>query len=229
MTEITLRSAAGADNGAELAQVLTQYASDFFDSYTYNATDREVICKNAGDNTVWVRIRCNDSMTVKTTFFNGWYAESSSSSVNRVNTVYVFENCIILCYKLNSFMQIIPICFFCKNNLGEVCCFFYSTYTSTTYYQICDPTASSSSSDPSVISLINISRRSTISIPVGDMCSHTQIVNAIPIYDSIETKLDGVYFNTMGALKDMYEATQFQCNGNTYYSVIVGRFIVEDA
>lgn len=229
MTEITLRSAAGADNGAELVQVLTQYASDFFDSYTYDATNQEVVCKNTGDDTSWVKIRSHNSMVVKTTFFNGWYAEPSNSSFNRVNAVYVFENCIILCYKVNSFSQICPICFFGKNDLGEVCCFFYSTFSSTTYFQICGPTTSSSSSNPSVIFLVNVSRRSTISIPVGDMSSHTQIVNAIPIYDSTETQLDGIYFNTMGALKDMYEATKFQCNGNTYYSVIVGRFIVEES
>ena len=61
------------------------------------------------------------------------------------------------------------------------------------------------------------------------MASQTQIVNAIPIYDTLGTTLQGLYFNTMGALKNMYEATQFQCNGSTYYAVVVGRFIVEDA
>jgi hypothetical protein len=61
------------------------------------------------------------------------------------------------------------------------------------------------------------------------MISHIQIVNAIPIYDSKDTKLDGVYFNTMGALKDLFESTEFMHNGHTYTSVLCGRFIVEES
>ena len=230
MTEITLTGAAGAENGTELAQVLTQYASDYFDSFAYNTETEEVECKNNGDNTVWVKIRASASDKFRVEFFNGWNSAPSTTGIKQINTVYVFSNCVIICCKYTS-STIYPICIFCKNNLGEVCCFFFGTYSSggNAAIQYCQISSSEMVSNPSVICLINTSDRSEIKIPIGDMLSHIQIVNAIPIYDSRNSKLQGLYFNTMGALKDMYEATQFQCNGNTYYSVIVGRFIVEDA
>lgn len=229
MTEITLTGAAGAENGTELAQVLTQYASDYFDSFTYNTETQEVECKNNGDDTVWVKIKISSSTKFGVTLFNGWNASPNLTAYNRINTVYVFHNCVMICYKNNSNSTIYTACCFCKNNLGEVCVFFVSIYNSNTSIQSFNISSSETASNSSMICLINTSDRSEIKIPIGDMLSHIQIVNAIPIYDSRNTKLQGLYFNTMGALKDMYEATQFQCNGNTYYSVIVGRFIVEDA
>lgn len=229
MTEITLTGAAGAENGTELAQILTQYASDYFDSFTYNTETEEVECKNNGDDTVWVKIKTSSSTKFMVTLFNGWYAYPNTSGYKQISTVYVFDNCVMICYKNNLASLICMACCFCKNNLGEVCVFFVSTYTDNTLVRSFSMSVSETTSDPSKIFLINTSDRSGIKIPIGDMLSHAKIVNAIPIYDSRNTKLQGLYFNTMGALKDMYEATQFQCNGNTYYSVIVGRFIVEDA
>lgn len=228
MTEITLTGAAGAENGTELAQVLTQYASDYFDSFTYNTETEEVECKNSGDDTVWVKIKITSGAKFSTTLFNGWYASPTDSGLRQINAVYVFDNCVIVCHKRNSNSTIAIACVFCKNNLGEVCVFFVSVYNANSTIYSFSISSSETVSNSSMILLINTSDRSEIKIPIGDMLSHIQIVNAIPIYDSRNSKLQGLYFNTMGALKDMYEATQFQCNGNTYYSVIVGRFIVED-
>ena len=229
MTEIAIQNPAGAAQGAELVSVLTQYASDFFDEYTYDQVNGTIVCKNSGDDTAWVTITISDTSNLRTTFFDGTNSSVSISGVRGINCVYVADNFVFLCYKKTSTSIFYPMCCFSKNNLGEVCCFYpcqYSTHSNIQPFQI---TSNETLSTPAMLMLINTTRRSVGKIPIGDMVSHIQIVNAIPIYDSKDTKLTGVYFNTMGALKDMFEDTQFQSNGSTYHSVLCGRFIVEDA
>lgn len=227
MTEIAIQNPAGIAQGAELASVLTQYASDFFDEYAYDQLNETLTFKNTGDSTAWVTIRISSSVTLRTTFFDGTYA--SASNTNGINRVYVGDNFVCLCNKKTSASIVYPACIISKNTLGEVCCFYEAQYTTQTNIQSLSNTSLETSSNPSIFYLINTTRRSLTKIPVGDMLSHIQIVNAIPIYDTKDTKLEGVYFNTMGALKDMFEATQFQCNGSTYTSVLCGRFIVEES
>jgi len=227
MTEITIQNPAGAAQGAELVGVLTQYASDFFDEYSYDNETEVLECRNAGDSTAWVTIRISSSANLRTTFFDG--SNASASSTFGINCVYVGDNFVCLCNKKTSSSTFYPACIISKNTLGEVCCFYECQYNTQTSIQFLSNTSQEMSSAPAVFYLINTTRRSITKIPVGDMISHIQIVNAIPIYDSKDTKLDGVYFNTMGALKDMFELTEFMHNGHTYTSVLCGRFIVEDA
>lgn len=227
MTEITVQNPAGAAQGVELVGILNQYASDFFDEYTYDQVNETLVFKNTGDNTAWVTIRIASASNLRTTFFDGSYA--SASSTFGINCVYVSDNFVALCNKKTSSSNLYPACIISKNTLGEVCCFYEAQYTTQTSIQYLSNTSQETYSNPSMFYLINTARRSLTKIPVGDMSSHIQIVNAIPIYDSKDTKLEGVYFNTMGALKDLFEATQFQCNGSTYTSVLCGRFIVDES
>lgn len=227
MTEIAIQNEPGAAQGAELVSVLTQYASDFFSDYTYDQLNETLILKNTGDNTAWVTIRVASASAARTTFFDGTYAAVNSTF--GINCVYVSDNFVALCNKKTSTSDIYPLCIISKNTLGEVCCFYEAQYNTQTNIQFLSNTSQETYSNPSMLFLINTTRRSLTKIPVGDMISHIQIVNAIPIYDTKDTKLEGVYFNTMGALKDMFELTQFMHNGHTYYSVLCGRFIVEDA
>ena len=227
MTEIAIQNEPGAAQGAELVSVLTQYASDFFSNYEYDQLNEKLIFKNTGDNTAWVTIRIASALAVRTTFFDGTYAGTSSTF--GINCVYVSDNFVALCNKNAANSTFYPACIISKNTLGEVCCFYEAQYNTQTSLQYLSDTSQETYSNPSMLMLINTTRRSVTKIPVGDMISHIQIVNAIPIYDTKDTKLDGVYFNTMGALKDMFELTEFMHNGHTYYSVMCGRFIVEDA
>lgn len=229
MTEITIQNPAGAAQGAELVSVLTQYASEFFDEYTYDSVNEELVCKNTGDDTAWVTIKIGASQILRTTFFNGTYATANVTGIKGINCIFVSDNCVVLCFKNNSNSTFYPMCCFSKNTLGEVCCFYMCQYQSQSAIQSLSISSNETYSYPAMLMLINTARRSLVKIPVGDMISHIQIVNAIPIYDSKDTKLTGVYFNTMGALKDLFELTEFQCNGSTYYSVLCGRFIVEES
>lgn len=227
MTEITVQNPAGAAQGEELVSILTQYASDFFDEYSYDQVNETIVCKNAGDNTAWVTIRTSSSVNLRTTFFDG--SAASASTIRGINCVFVSDNFVVLCYKNTQNSIFYPACFFSKNTLGEVCCFYECQYSTQSNIQTLSVSSIETYSNPSMFYLINTTRRSLTKIPIGDMISHIQIVNAIPIYDSKDTKLDGVYFNTMGALKDLFELTEFMHNGHTYTSVLCGRFIVEDA
>lgn len=227
MTEITIQNPAGAAQGAELVSVLTQYASDFFDEYSYDQVNETIVCKNTGDNTAWVTIRIASASTLQTTFFDGSYA--SASTTYGINCVYVGDNFVCLCNKKTSTSNFYPACIISKNTLGEVCCFYECQYSNQANIQYLSNTSQETQSYPSMFYLINTTHRSLTKIPISDMISHIQIVNAIPIYDSKDTKLDGVYFNTMGALKDLFELTEFMYNGHTYTSVLCGRFIVDES
>lgn len=228
MIEIAIQSPAGAAQGAELVSVLTQYASDFFDEYTYDQVNETIVCKNAGDSTAWVTIRVSPSVNLRTTFFDGSYA-SASNITNGINCVYVGDNFVALCNKKAQGSVFYLACCFSKNTLGEVCCFYESSYSAQTNMQSMSNTTSEMYSYPAVLYLINTTSRGLTKIPVGDMNSQTQIVNAIPIYDTKDTMLGGVYFNTMGALKNVFELTEFMHNGRMYTSVLCGRFIVEES
>ena len=227
MIEIAIQNEPGAAQGAELVSVLTQYASDFFSNYEYDQLNETLIFKNTGDNTAWVTIRIASAYVVRTTFFDGTAA--SASSIFGINCVYVSDNFVALCNKKTANSTFYPACIISKNTLGEVCCFYEAQYNTQTSLQYLSDTSQETYSNPSMLMLINTTRRSVTKIPVGDMISHIQIVNAIPIYDTKDTKLDGVYFNTMGALKDMFELTEFMHNGHTYYSVMCGRFIIDES
>ena len=221
MTEITIQNPAGAAQGAELVSVLTQYASDFFDEYTYDQLNETLIFKNTGDATAWVTINIGESQVLRITLFDGSYATVGITGVRGINCVFVSDNFVALCFKNASTSVFYPICGISKNTLGEVCCFYMCQYQSQSSIQPLSISSNETYSYPSMLKLVNTARRSLTKIPIGDMISHIQIVNAIPIYDSKDTKLEGVYFNTMGALKDMFEATQFQCNGSTYTSPLL--------
>ena len=227
MIEIAIQNEPGAAQGAELVDVLTQYASDFFSNYEYDQLNETLTFKNTGDNTAWVTIRIASAYVVRTTFFDGTAA--SASSIFGINCVYVSDNFVALCNKKTANSTFYPACIISKNTLGEVCCFYEAQYNTQTSLQYLSATSQETYSNPSMLMLINTARRSVTKIPVGDMISHIQIVNAIPIYDTKDTKLDGVYFNTMGALKDMFELTEFMHNGHTYYSVMCGRFIIDES
>ena len=227
MIEIAIQNEPGAAQGAELVDVLTQYASDFFSNYEYDQLNETLTFKNTGDNTAWVTIRIASAYVVRTTFFDGTAA--SASSIFGINCVYVSDNFVALCNKKAANSTFYPACIISKNTLGEVCCFYEAQYNTQTSLQYLSATSQETYSNPSMLMLINTARRSVTKIPVGDMISHIQIVNAIPIYDTKDTKLDGVYFNTMGALKDMFELTEFMHNGHTYYSVMCGRFIIDES
>ena len=227
MIEIALQSPAGAAQGAELVDVLTQYASDFFSNYEYDQLNETLIFKNTGDNTAWVTIRIASAYTVRTTFFDGTAAGASGTF--GINCVYVSDNFVALCNKKTANSTFYPACIISKNTLGEVCCFYLAEYSSTSNIRSLFPTNSETYANPSMFYLINTTRRSLTKIPIGDTISHIQIVNALPIYDTKDTKLEGVYFNTMGALKDMFELTEFMHNGHTYTSVLCGRFIIDES
>ncbi len=227
MREIAIQNEPGAAQGAEIVSVLQQYASDFFSDYTYDQLNETIVFKNTGDNTAWVTIRIASASNLRTTFFDGTYALSSSTF--GINCVYVSDNFVALCNKKTSSSNLYPACIISKNTLGEVCCFYQAQYNTQTSIQFLSNTSQETYSNPSMFFLINTTRRSLTKIPVGDMISHIQIVNAIPIYDTKDTKLEGVYFNTMGALKDMFDLTEFMHNGHTYYSVLCGRFIVDES
>jgi hypothetical protein len=124
MTEITLTGAAGVENGTELAQVLTQYASDYFDSFTYNTETEEVECKSNGDDTVWVKIKIASDVKFSTTLFNGWSTSPPDSSFRQINTVYVFNNCVIIGYKKIQARYLLQLAFFARTIL-EKYAFFY--------------------------------------------------------------------------------------------------------
>lgn len=229
MTEITVQNPAGAAQGAELVGILNQYASDFFDEYTYDQVNETIVCKNAGDNTAWVTLSIASGSPPRTTFFDGTYANANITGLRGINCVFVSDNFVALCFKKDAASIFYPLCIISKNTSGEVCCFYEAEYSSQTAIRSLTTTSSETYSNPSMFLLINTARRSLTKIPIGDMVSHIQIVNAIPIYDSKDTKLEGVYFNTMGALKDLFELTEFMHNGHTYTSVLCGRFIVEES
>ena len=219
MTEIAIQNEPGAAQGAELVSVLTQYASDFFSNYEYDQLNETLTFKNT--------IRISPSSLLRTTLFDGTYAGTNSSF--GINCVYVSDNFVALCNKKAANSTFYPACIISKNTLGEVCCFYEAQYNTQTSLQYLSATSQETYSNPSMLMLINTARRSLTKIPIGDMISHIQIVNALPIYDTKDTMLEGVYFNTMGALKDMFELTEFMHNGHTYYSVMCGRFIIDES
>ena len=187
MIEIAIQNEPGAAQGAELVSVLTQYASDFFSNYEYDQLNETLIFKNTGDNTAWVTIRIASAYVVRTTFFDGTAA--SASSIFGINCVYVSDNFVALCNKKTANSTFYPACIISKNTLGEVCCFYEAQYNTQTSLQYLSATSQETYSNPSMLMLINTARRSLTKIPIGDMISHIQIVNALPIYDTKDTML----------------------------------------
>ena len=229
MTEIAIQNEPGAAQGAEIVSVLQQYASDFFSDYTYDQLNETLRFKNTGENTAWVTLSISASSVLRVELFDGSYATVSISGVRGINCIFVSDNFVALCNKRPSSSVYYPMCMISKNTDGEVCCFYVCQYQSQSTIQSLSVSSNETYSYPSMLMLINTTRRSVTKIPVGDMISHIQIVNAIPIYDTKDTKLDGVYFNTMGALKDLYELTEFMHNGHTYTSVLCGRYIIDES